>query len=162
MTKKEQAEDVKEVKKSKVSKKTAKKIEKTVKKILKAKEKNVKKDLKTPEASPKIVKVVDLISKTLESGKAEDVLVLNLTGKTSLADFLVIATGRAQRHVVALAEQTALRLKKTGVQALTEGEDVGDWVIVDAGDVIVHIFTPEARDMYRIEELWGAETPVSK
>ena len=52
-----------------------------------------------------------------------------------------------------------MRLKKTGVPALLEGEDVGDWVIVDAGDVIVHVFHPETRDLYRIEELWGGETP---
>jgi len=163
MAKKVQEKETKAEQKEKMSKKTVKKIEKTVKKtvkkILKTREKNVKKLLAAQEASPKVQKVVDLIVKTLESGKAEDVMTLNLVGKTSLADYLVIATGRAPRHVVALAEQVGLRLKKTGVKASTEGEDVGDWVIVDAGDVIVHVFTPESRGTYRIEELWGAETP---
>ena len=151
-----------EKKVSKVAKKEIKKtVKKTIKKILKAKEKNdklLKKALKTKE-SAKENKVLALIEKTLENGKAEDIKVINLTGKTAIADYLVIATGRAQRHVIALAEQVQLRLKKTGVAATIEGEETGDWVIVDAGDIIVHVFHPETRELYCIEELWGEETP---
>ncbi|MBR4127182.1 MAG: ribosome silencing factor [Alphaproteobacteria bacterium] len=112
-----------------------------------------------PKENAEEKKLVDLIVKTLENGKADDVVVINLTGKTALADYLVVASGRAPRHVSALAEQVQLRLKKTGVPASIEGEDVGDWVIVDAGDVIVHVFHPETRELYCIEELWGEETP---
>ncbi len=136
-------------------------VKKTVKKILKAKEKNeklLKKASKVKENAEER-KIVDLIEKTLENGKAEDIKIINLTGKTAIADYLVIASGRAPRHVTALAEQVQLRLKKTGVPASIEGEEVGDWVIVDAGDVIVHVFHPETRELYCIEELWGEETP---
>lgn len=146
----------------KAAKKEIKKtVKKTVKKILKAKEKTeklLKKAAKTTE-NAEGKKLVELIEKTLENGKAEDIVVIELAGKTAIADYLVIATGRAPRHVTALAEQVQLRLKKTGVPAAIEGDDVGDWVIVDAGDVIVHVFHPETREMYCIEELWGEETP---
>ena len=103
--------------------------------------------------------MVELIEKTLSAGKAEDIVVIDLSGKTALADYLVVATGRAPRHVTALGEQVQLRLKKTGVPAAIEGNDTGDWVIVDAGDVIVHVFHPETRELYCIEELWGEKTP---
>lgn len=146
----------------KAAKKEIKKtVKKTVKKILKAKEKTeklLKKSSKIKE-SAEGKKLVELIEKTLENGKAEDIVVIELAGKTAIADYLVIATGRAPRHVTALAEQVQLRLKKTGVPASIEGDDVGDWVIVDAGDVIVHVFHPETRELYCIEELWGEETP---
>ncbi len=136
-------------------------VKKTVKKLLKAQEKNeklLKKTVKHKEnAAAK--KMVELIEKTLSAGKAEDIVIIDLSGKTALADYLVVATGRAPRHVTALAEQVQLRLKKTGVPAALEGGDVGDWVIVDAGDVIVHVFHPETRELYCIEELWGEETP---
>ena len=159
------------VKKSETATEKAKKTTKTVKavkadtekKAAKAakKEKNEKllKKAAKPKENAEERKIVDLIVKTLESGKGEDIVVINLTGKTAIADYLVVATGRAPRHVTALAEQVQLRLKKTGVPASIEGEDVGDWVIVDAGDVIVHVFHPETRELYCIEELWGEETP---
>ena len=153
---------VSEKKVVKAAKKEIKKtVKKTVKKILKAKEKNEKllKKASKPKENAEENKIVALIEKTLSDGKAEDIKVINLTGKTAIADYLVIATGRAPRHVTALAEQVQLRLKKTGVPASIEGEDVGDWVIVDAGDVIVHVFHPETRELYCIEELWGEETP---
>ena len=146
----------------KAAKKEIKKtVKKTVKKILKAKEKNEKllKKAAKPKENAEGKKIVDLIVKTLEDGKGEDIVVINLTGKTAIADYLIVATGRAPRHVTALAEQVQLRLKKTGVPASIEGEDIGDWVIVDAGDVIVHVFHPETRELYCIEELWGEETP---
>ena len=153
---------VKADKTEKVTKKEIKKtVKKTVKKILKAQVKNEKllKKVAKPKENAEEKKLVDLIVKTLENGKADDVVVINLTGKTALADYLVVASGRAPRHVSALAEQVQLRLKKTGVPASIEGEDVGDWVIVDTGDVIVHVFHPETRELYCIEELWGEETP---
>ena len=151
---------VKEAKKTAKKETEKKEIKKTVKKAVKKILKDTKKQVKKAEKeNAAAVKMVDLIEKTLTAGKAEDVVVLDLTGKTALADYLVVATGRSPRHVTALAEQVQMRLKKTGVPALLEGEDVGDGVIVDAGDVIVHVFHPETRDLYRIEELWGGETP---
>lgn len=153
---------VKEDKSEKVTKKEIKKtVKKTVKKILKAQEKNEKllKKIAKNKENAETKKMIDLIVKTLENGKAEDVVVINLTEKTAIADYLVVATGRAPRHVSALAEQVQMRLKKTGVPASIEGEDIGDWVIVDALDVIVHVFHPETRELYCIEELWGEETP---
>ena len=152
----------KTVKAEKATKKEIKKtVKKTVKKILKAQVKNEKllKKAAKPKENAEEKKLVDLIVKTLENGKADDIVVINLTGKTALADYLVVASGRAPRHVSALAEQVQLRLKKTGVPASIEGEDIGDWVIVDAMDVIVHVFHPETRETYCIEELWGEETP---
>ena len=159
MVKKSEAkEDKKEKKVKKESKKEIKKtVEKTVKKLLKEKKKAVKKI--ADKEFFEVEKVAQLAAKTLSTGKAEDIVTIDLTGKSALADFLVVATGRAPRHVTALAEQVQTKLKKTGVKATLEGEDVGDWVIADAGGVIVHVFTQEARDMYRIEELWGEETP---
>lgn len=162
--KKEVKKDDKKGAKKETKKEIKKTVKKTVKKILKAAEKNeklLKKAVKgTANAASK--KIVDLIEKTLSDGKAEDITVIDLNGKTAIADFLVIATGRAPRHVTALAEQVQMRLKKTGVPASLEGADTGDWVIVDAGDVIVHVFHSETREMYCIEELWGEETPRCK
>ena len=157
---------VKKVEKEKKTEKSTKKeikktVKKTVKKILKAQEKNEKllKKIAKNKENAETKKMMDLIVKTLENGKAEDVVVINLTEKTAIADYLIIATGRAPRHVSALAEQVQMRLKKTGVPASIEGEDIGDWAIVDALDVIVHVFHPETRELYCIEELWGEETP---
>lgn len=155
-----------EKKTEKATRKEIKKtVKKTVKKLLKAQEKTekvLKKATKGKDVAAATQKIVDLIEKTLSDGKAEDILVIELVGKTAIADYLVIATGRAPRHVTALAEQVQLRLKKTGIPAVLEGGDTGDWVIVDAGDVIVHVFHPETRELYCIEELWGEETPRKK
>lgn len=156
MVKKTQEKEEKKAKKE-TKKEIKKTVEKTVKKLLKEKKKIQKKSVE--KDSPEIEKVAQFAVKTLSSGKAENIVTIDLTGKTALADFLVVATGRSPRHVCALAEQVQTKLKKAGVKTTLEGEDVGEWVIADAGDVIVHVFTPEARDMYRIEELWGEETP---
>lgn len=156
--KKTETEKKEKKKAAKAEKKEIKKtVKKTVKKILKETKKAVK--AKKADTNPETDKLVDLIEKTLSAGKAEDLVVLDLRGKSSLADYLVVATGRSARHAIALAEQVQLRLKKTGCPATLEGEEKGEWVIVDAGDVITHVFVPEARQLYCIEELWGAETP---
>ncbi len=102
--------------------------------------------------------LLETIEQALDDGKAEDVVVIDLQGKTSIADHMVIATGRSQRQVSALAERvlTALRERGHG-RAAAEGLRQGDWVLIDAGDVIVHLFRPEVRGFYNLEKMWGAE-----
>jgi ribosome-associated protein len=107
-------------------------------------------------------KVLSLIERTLEDGKAEDVVVIDLTEKSSFADSMVIATGRSQRQVTALAQHLRRALETHGIKRLsTEGEKQGDWVLIDAGDVIIHLFRPEVRAFYNLEKMWGAALPES-
>ncbi len=98
-----------------------------------------------------------LVEKVLEDGKAEEVAVIDLEGKSSIADYMVIATGRSQRQVVALADRIAASVKDAGHGRVSvEGLPFGDWVLIDAGDVVVHLFRPEVRDYYNLEKMWGA------
>ena len=100
------------------------------------------------------------IQSSLDDDKAEDLVTINLTGRSALTDALVIATGRSARHVTALAENLARRLKEWGHgTARIEGLPQGDWVLIDAGDVIVHIFRPETRLHYNLEKMWGSDLP---
>jgi ribosome-associated protein len=83
-----------------------------------------------------------------------------LAGKTSLGDYMIVATGRSQRHVGAIADQLIQKLKERGIrETRVEGMPLCDWVLIDAGDVIVHVFRPEARTFYNIEKMWGADKP---
>ncbi len=101
--------------------------------------------------------LLDLTEKTLADGKAEDLVVIDLQGKSGIADYMVIATGRSQRQVVSLAERLLQALKENGHgQAAAEGLPHGDWVLIDAGDVIIHLFRPEVRSYYNLEKMWGA------
>ena len=100
-------------------------------------------------------KLLDLIVKTLDADKAEDITTIDLMGRTPMADFMVVASGRSNRHVSALAEHLAEALKKDGVNCRTEGMQQGDWVLIDAVDVIVHVFRPEVRSFYNLEKMWG-------
>jgi len=97
---------------------------------------------------------------SLDDDKAEDVMTIELAGRSSLADWIVIANGRSQRHVSAIAEHLARRLKEAGYGTRpVDGLQSGDWVLVDAGDVIVHIFRPEVRAYYDLEGMWSVEEP---
>lgn len=99
--------------------------------------------------------MLDLILNTLQTEKAEDIVTLNLADKSSMADHMVVASGRSTRQVVALAEKITDQLKQVmGVQSRMEGKSAGDWVLLDAGDVIVHIFRPEVREFYQLEKMW--------
>jgi ribosome-associated protein len=99
--------------------------------------------------------LLSLVLSSLEDDKAEDVVEIDLRGKTEIADAMVIASGRSTRQVSAMAEKLIERLKQdAGVYAKVEGKDAGDWVLIDAGDVIVHIFRPEVRDFYQLEKMW--------
>ena len=96
-----------------------------------------------------------LILDQLERDGAEDVVSIPLAGKSTEADHMVVASGRVSRHVSALSEKLAERLKAdAGVIARIEGREAADWVLLDAGDVIVHIFRPEVREFYQLEKMW--------
>lgn len=92
---------------------------------------------------------------SLEDDKAEDIVTIDLRGRSSVADFMVICSGRSARQVSAIAEKLAERLK-VGMNrsARIEGKEQGDWVLIDAQDVIVHVFRPEVRDFYQLEKMW--------
>ncbi|MGV6848764.1 MAG: ribosome silencing factor [Marinibacterium sp.] len=106
-----------------------------------------------PERSSK-----DLLARILSSltdDKAEDIVQIDLRGRSSIGDFMVIASGRSTRQVAAMAEKLVERLKAgAGVNARVEGKDAGDWVLIDTGDVIVHLFRPEVREFYQLEKMW--------
>ena len=97
---------------------------------------------------------------SLEEDKAEDVMIIDLVGKTPIADTMIIASGRSHRHVAAIASHLVERLKKRGFGPLgTEGMGQADWVLIDAGDVIVHVFRPEVRSFYNLEKMWSVPLP---
>ncbi|WP_083484202.1 ribosome silencing factor [Loktanella gaetbuli] len=105
--------------------------------------------------------LLDAILTSLDDDKAEEVVKINLRGKSEMGDWMVIANGRSTRQVSAMAEKLVARMKeKFGVLSKVEGKDVGDWVLIDTGDVIVHIFRPEVREFYQLEKMWmpGADT----
>ncbi len=101
------------------------------------------------------------ILSSLDQDKAEDVVTIDLEGRSSIADGLVIASGRSARHVASIAENLARRLKEVGYGTRpVDGLSQGDWVLVDAGDVIVHIFRPEVRAYYDLEGMWSVKEPA--
>ena len=99
-------------------------------------------------------KILDIITSSLEDGKAEDIVVIDLRGKTSIANEMVIASGTSDRHVISLAQRVQENLKDAGFKSVSEGENKGDWVLIDAYDVIVHLFRPEVREFYNLEKMW--------
>jgi ribosome-associated protein len=109
-------------------------------------------------ASPQAL--LALVEKTLDDGQAEDVVVIDLRGKSSIADYMVVATGRSQRHASALAEHLREDLDKVCRPRVSiEGLAQADWVLIDAGDVIVHVFRPEVRGYYNLEKMWATALP---
>ena len=103
--------------------------------------------------------VAESLAKALEDDKAEDLLFIDLQGKSSLADFMIIASGRSGRHVAALADHISQEVKKlTGRPASIEGMPNADWVLIDTGDIIVHLFRPEVREFYNLEKIWASDT----
>ena len=99
----------------------------------------------------------------LDDMKAEEVVQVDLRGKTSIGDYMVICSGRSSRQVAAIADKVVETLKQDlGVLSKVEGKEAGDWVLIDAGDVIVHVFRPEVREFYQLEKMWlpaGAAAP---
>lgn len=99
--------------------------------------------------------LLDNILKSLESNKAEEIVQIELRGKSEMADWMVIASGRSSRQVAAISEHVVERLKQDhGILSKVEGKETGDWVLIDAGDIIVHVFRPEVREFYQLEKMW--------
>ncbi|KKB07651.1 ribosome silencing factor [Devosia chinhatensis] len=102
--------------------------------------------------------LIELILDTLEDAKAEETVAVDITGKSSLADHMVVTSGRSHRHVAAVADQVITALRDHGHgKPRVEGLPHADWVLVDAGDVILHVFRPEVREFYNIEKMWQAD-----
>lgn len=145
--------------------KKAKPLKKT-KKAVKASPKRTTKPKVRKETASKARKAApqsDLLKRivaSLEDDKAESIVTINLEGRSSLCDAAVIASGRSSRHVMSIAEHLARRLKEQGYGTRpVTGAAQGDWVLVDAGDIIVHVFRPEVRDYYDLEGMWNVASP---
>jgi len=96
-----------------------------------------------------------IVEQTLDVGKAENIVSISLNGKSSIADHMIIASGTSARHVSALANQLSRKLKKEGYTILSiQGQSEANWILVDAGDVIIHLFRPEVRDFYNLDKMW--------
>lgn len=106
--------------------------------------------------------LLELIEKVLDDNKAQDMVTIDLKGKTSIANYMVIASGTSNRHVAALADKVKYELKQAGFSASSEGEEKANWVLIDAFDVIVHIFCPEVRDFYNLEKMWNTAAELRK
>ncbi|MCB1877913.1 MAG: ribosome silencing factor [Chromatiales bacterium] len=110
----------------------------------------------------KTEQLLELITEALEELKGNNIRVLDVRGKTSITDYMVIASGTSERHVRALAQNVAEKAKHGGVQPLgVEGENAGDWVLVDLTDAIVHVMTPATRDFYNLEKLWDVDGGIT-
>ena len=110
----------------------------------------------------KDTKVLDIITKALDDMKAEDISVIDLEGKTSIAGSMVVASGNSNRHVASIAQKIEEALKAAGCRCSVEGETKADWVLIDAFDVIVHIFRPEVREFYNLEKMWTSAANLRK
>ena len=145
--------------KAKASKPAAKKASAKSAKKPKTAAPLVKRDA-APRPAAKAPDLLERIVKSLDDDKAEDIVTIDLHGRSSLTDAIVIASGRSQRHVAAIAEHLARKLKDAGYGTRpVNGAGQSDWVLVDAGDVIVHIFRPEVRSYYDLEGMWSVEEP---
>jgi ribosome-associated protein len=106
--------------------------------------------------------ILNLVIARLDDMKAEDILTIDLREKSSIGDYMVVSSGRSQRHVGSVADQVVEDLHKAGVHAHVEGAPHCDWVLIDAGDVIVHVFRPEVRTFYNLEKMWMAARPAQR
>ena len=112
-------------------------------------------------AAPSAESLVDLVIASLDDDKAEDVVVIDLGGRTSIADAMVIASGRSSRQVGAMADHLLHKLKQAGLSPSAEGMPQCDWVLIDGGDLLVHLFRPEVRAFYNLEKMWGVQGPAA-
>lgn len=106
-------------------------------------------------------KLKRLIEASLDDDKAQDIVAIDLAGKSSLADYMIVASGLSQRHINTLADHIADKLRAKGYGAPpAEGKESSDWVVLDAGNIIVHLFRPEARRHYNLEKMWAMPMPA--
>jgi ribosome-associated protein len=119
----------------------------------------------TTHTKPTSKKLLAHVLSSLDDDKAEEVVQIDLRGQTEIGDYMVVASGRSTRQVAAMSEKLIDRIKQEfGFTAKVEGKDTGDWVLIDTGDVIVHIFRPEVREFYQLEKMWqpaGKRPPAS-
>ncbi len=102
-------------------------------------------------------RALQLVLTSLEDSKAEDIVSIDIAGKSALGDYMVVVSGRSNRHVMAIADHLISDLKDEGLgNARVEGLEAGDWVLIDAGDIIIHVFRPEVREFYNLERMWAA------
>jgi len=112
---------------------------------------------KTPTVTEQMLKAVETV---LDDDQAMEPVVIDLNGKASYADYMVIASGRNARHLGAMTQHLEEKLKAAGsTKVRIEGKSLGDWVLIDGGDVIIHLFRPEIRKQYALEKMWGMELP---
>ena len=105
-----------------------------------------------------IADLVNLITKALEDFKAHEIVNIKLAGKSAIADYMLVASGTSSRQVTAMAENLITRLKQNGIESINvEGIKFGDWVLIDSGDIIIHLFRPEVRAFYGLEKMWAVE-----
>ena len=111
---------------------------------------------------PEAKELSKFIQDVLDENSAQDVIEIDIRGKSSIADYLLVASGRSNRHVSALADYVQRSLKERGFKDLiVEGQKAADWVLIDAGDVVVHIFRPEVREFYQLEKMWLTGDPAA-
>lgn len=115
------------------------------------------------KARPDADETLNLILSRLDDMKAEETVTIDLRGKSTISDYMIVTSGRANRHVGAIAENVAKGLKESGIAAPhIEGLPNCDWVLIDSGDVIVHVFRPEVREFYNLEKMWTSDKPAAK
>ena len=111
----------------------------------------------------KVTEIKNIIEKILDDNKAKNIISINLKNKSYIADYMIIASGTSSRHLQALSEILVTELKKLGMNnCKIEGKDSKDWKLVDTQDVIVHIFHPEKREFYDLENMWSEENPIER
>ena len=111
----------------------------------------------------KISNLKTIILNTLDSNKALDIVIIDLSNKSSMADYMIIASGTSSRHIQALSEQVLEKIKKNGIKnCKIEGKESNDWKLIDGIDLIVHIFNPEKRKFYELEKMWSELIPKEK
>ena len=112
-------------------------------------------EIKIKEQNNKKLNLLNVVISSLEEFKAQDIVKIDLVGKTSMADFMLIASGTSSRQIRAIAENTLTEIKKgSNVNVNIEGLNQGDWVLIDSGDIIIHLFRPEVREFYNLEKMW--------
>lgn len=119
--------------------------------------------LTKPFPRPSLAQLERLISTSLDTHKADNIVNINLEGKSDFADRMIIASGNSQRHVAALADYVVDVLKKSGINHIAvEGKEDCEWVLVDGGNIIIHIFKPDVRSNYNLEKMWSVSLPQAE
>ena len=116
-------------------------------------------EIKIKEQNNKKLNLLNVVISSLEEFKAQDIVKIDLIGKTSMADSMLIASGTSSRQIRAIAENTVTEIKKSSNENVNiEGLNQSDWVLIDAGDIIIHLFRPEVREFYNLEKMWQVDS----